>query len=364
MLQKALVLFLILASLAGGVGCGTTANHYVYTTLSAANQIAVYREDPNSGVLTQLSGSPYTAGDGANSVVIHPSGKFLYVSNPGQNENDISLFDIASNGTLTEVFPRMSVAPMASQPELLAMDPNGAFLYVANAASNNISVFAIDSGSGALTAVANSPFSVGLPILNMQLSPSGTFLYVSAASQPFGLIEGFSVNGGLLQSIGVTPTDGINPTGLAIDPGGTHLYAANTSSNSISIFSIDSAGGLAEVTGSPINDQYLNPTALIFDAAGGFLYVANQGSNNVAAYSIDSTTGLPAILTTSTTTGAFSTGSSPSILALDPGGKYLFVGNQGSAAGIQVFGISSGNLTTLSTYTVGGTPTSIAVLGK
>jgi 6-phosphogluconolactonase len=235
---------------------------------------------------------------------------------------------------------------------------------VANAASNNISVIAIDSGSGALTAVANSPFSVGLPILNMQLSPSGNLLYVSAASQPLGLIEGFNVSGGVLQSIGVTPTDGINPTGMAIDPSETHLYAANTSSNSISIFTIDSAGGLAEVTGSPINDQYLNPISLLFDAAGGFLYVANQGSNNVAAYSIDASTGLPAILTTSTTTGAFSTESSPGILALDPGGKYLYVGNQGAAAGIQVFGISSGNLTTLSTYTVGGTPTSIAVLGK
>lgn len=363
MLQKALVLVLLLASVGGCISCGTTANHYIYATLPAANQVIVYREDPNSGVLTQISGSPYTVGDGANSVVVHPSGKFLYVSNPGQNENDISLFDIASNGTLTEVFPRTPVAPSASQPQFMAIDPAGAFLYVANAASFNISIFAIDSGSGALTA-ANSPVSIGFAPLNMQFTPSGNFLFITAAGQPFGFVEGFSVNAGVLQAVGVTPTDGLNPNGLAIDPTGTYLYAANTSSNSISVFTITSSGSLTEVDGSPIDDQYTNPISLLLDPAGGFLYVANQSAGNVAVYSIDSSTGLPAILTTSTTTGAFATESTPSFLTFDPSGKYLFVGNQGSSAGIQVFEVSSGNLTTLSTYTVGNTPTSIAVLGK
>jgi 6-phosphogluconolactonase (cycloisomerase 2 family) len=76
---------LVLASIAGSTGCGSTANRYVYAAIPAANQVAAFREDPDSGVLTQLSGSPYTVGDGAQSLVIHPSGKFLYVANPGQN---------------------------------------------------------------------------------------------------------------------------------------------------------------------------------------------------------------------------------------------------------------------------------------
>src|SRR6267154_4504273 len=129
MLQKALGLVLVVGGMIGFTGCGSTANHYVYAALPAANQIIAYREDPNSGVLTQIAGSPYTVGDGAISLALHPSGKFLYAANPGQNENDISLFTIAGNGVLTEVFPRTSVAPNASQPELLLMDPAGAFLY-------------------------------------------------------------------------------------------------------------------------------------------------------------------------------------------------------------------------------------------
>ena len=126
MLQKALVLVFVVASIASCIGCGTTASHYVYTTIPATNQIIAYREDPNSGVLTQIAGSPYPVGDGAHSAVLHPSGKFLYVANPGQLEDDISLFTIASNGALTEVTPRTSIGVNASQPELLAMDPAGA----------------------------------------------------------------------------------------------------------------------------------------------------------------------------------------------------------------------------------------------
>jgi len=43
MLQKALVVLLVVASITGFTSCGTTANHYVYATLPAANQIIAYR---------------------------------------------------------------------------------------------------------------------------------------------------------------------------------------------------------------------------------------------------------------------------------------------------------------------------------
>jgi 6-phosphogluconolactonase len=360
MLQKGLTLVLVLASIAGCIGCSMTS-HYLFAALPATNQVAVYREDPTAGVLTQISGSPYAVGDGAQSLVLHPSGKFLYVANPGQNENDISLFTIASNGALTEVFPRTSVAPLGSLPQLLLMDPAGAFLYVENAGSNNISVFSINSSTGALSPVANSPFTIGLSPLNMRLTPSGNFLYVSAANIPLGVIAGFSVTSGTLQLVSLTPTDGVNPFGLAIDPAGKYLYAANTSSNSISIFTIKSSGALNEVSGSPLN-SYNDPVALLLDAKGQFLYVADQGANNVAVYTITPGTGLPVGLTTSTTLFAFATETSPSVLELDPNGNHLFVGNQGSSAGIQAFQVSSGNLNPVFTYKVGNTPSSIAVL--
>jgi 6-phosphogluconolactonase len=363
MLQKALVLLFVAASIAACVSCGSTSSHYIYATIPVANQILAYREDPNSGVLTQISGSPYSVGEGAISLVLHPSGKFLYVANPGVGgiaENDISLFNIASDGGLTEVTPRTSVAPAASQPQRVLMDPAGAYLYVMNA-SGSISVFSIDSSSGALTQVPNSPFSIGALPLNMVLSPSGNFLFVSLPSLQNGLIATLSVTAGQLSLLGTISSDGGNPYGLAINTAGTDLYVANTTSNSISVFAIDSSGVLTEIQGSPINAGYSSPVAMIFDPSGTYLYVANQVSNNVAAFSIDSN-GQPTALTTSTTTNAFGTESSPTVLAEDSTGKYLYVGNQGSTAGIQGFSISNGSLTAITTYSLGNTPTSIAIL--
>jgi 6-phosphogluconolactonase (cycloisomerase 2 family) len=366
MLQKALILLFICVSVAGFVSCGKTGSHYVYAAVPASSQLAVFREDPFSGVLTQLSESPYTVGSGAQSLVIHPSGKFLYVANSGQGENDVSLFDINSDGTVSEVTPRTSVGTL---PFLLAMDSAGSYLYVANALSNNISVFSIDASQGTLSPVAGSPFSINLSPKNMQLAPSGKFLYVSAPSQPTGVVAVFSVNAGALSLVTFTFTADNNPAGLAIDPSGSFLYTANATASSISIYCIVPApctppgqpgpsGTLQQVPQSPLADTFQHPVALIVDPTGKFLYVANQGSNNISTYSITSGTGFPVVITDS----PFGSESQPSFLVADPNGKYLYVGNQTGSAGIQAFGVSSGSLNSIATYSVGNSPTSIAVL--
>ena len=101
MLKKAAALFLVCASMALCLSCGSTTSRYLYASIPGANQIVAYREDPNSGVLTQLTGSPITAGQAVQALAIHPSGKFLYAANSG--ESDISVFTISSAGALTEV---------------------------------------------------------------------------------------------------------------------------------------------------------------------------------------------------------------------------------------------------------------------
>ncbi len=361
MLHKALVLALVAVGIASCVSCGTTSNHYLFATIPQANEIVAYREDPNSGTLTQILGSPYAAGDGAHSVVVHPSGSFLYVANPGvgaNGEDDISLFTI-TNGALTEQPPRTPLGNTASVPQILAMDPGGSFLYSMNVGSNNISVFSIAS-SGGLTQVANSPFSIGFSPLNMQLSPSGNSLYVSGVGSPNGSIATFSASGGQLTLVGLVSSEGVNPYGMTIDPKGGFLYAANFGSNSIATFAIDpSLGTLTEVAGSPINDNgFLDPIAMVFEPSGTYLYVANQGSASVAIYTITSS-GLPSALTSE---NSYGTQPNPSFLATDPNGKYLFVGGQGAGATIQPFEISSGTLIGLFFYNVGNTPSSIAVM--
>src|SRR5258708_16089445 len=109
MLKKAAALFLVGASLATWLGCTTNSSTYLYAAIPASNQIVVYREDPNSGLLTVLVGSPIMAGPGGESLFIHPSQKFLFAANSG--EDRVSRFATAPAASLTQVTPRTLVGP-------------------------------------------------------------------------------------------------------------------------------------------------------------------------------------------------------------------------------------------------------------
>src|SRR5438270_6813584 len=151
MLKRAAALLLVCAGVVSGVGCSSSSsNHYLYGALpgSGAGEIVAFREDPNSGALTQLANSPITAGSAVQSLALHPSGKFLYAANSGAG--NISLYTVSSTGSLDEVTPRTNAG---IAPTLLAMDPAGAFLYVADSGSFNLNVFSIDASTGALTQV-------------------------------------------------------------------------------------------------------------------------------------------------------------------------------------------------------------------
>jgi len=359
MLKKAAALFLVCASIALWVSCGTTSSSYLYAAIPGSNEIVVYREDPNSGILTQLVASPVTAGSAVHAIVIHPSKKFLFAVNAGDlPTGDISLFNIAATGDLTEVTPR---TPAGTSPTLLAMDAAGSFLYVGNTGSFNISVFAINSTSGALTPVSGSPFPIGMSPINLTLAPSGNFLYVTGAGSGVGapgLIQAFAVSQGMLTTVPNSPFfTGTSPFGLAIDSTGKYLYTANFGNNSISEFTIQSDGSLQEFANSPIGETYSSPVALFIDKSNKYLYVANEGSANLGAYSIGGDGSLTLL-----TTSPFATGTQPSFITSDGPGKHLFVGNQTTPV-IQSFSLdpTTGTLTSVFSYTVPGTPTSIAV---
>jgi 6-phosphogluconolactonase (cycloisomerase 2 family) len=360
MLKKAAALFLIGASLATWGGCsGTISNHFVYAALPAPNQILAYREDPNSGILTALTVSPIAAGPGVQSIAIHPSNKFLYAANSA--EGDISLYAISTQGVLTEKTPRKSAGANVTTPTLLVIDKAGSFLYVGNADALNpsISVFSIGS-DGTLNAVQGSPFQIGIVPLNIKIAPSGNVLYVTgpgSVNNP-GYLEVWTVSSGALTNLIQVVNPGTNPYGMALSPNGSYLYTANTGDNSISEYTISPTdGSLTPINGSPIGETYTSPLSLFIESSGKYLYVANEGSTNIAAFSIGSDGSLTVL-----TSSPFAAGAQPSFITGDPNGKYLFVGNQSNPA-VESFSIdtSSGSLTLVYSYPAGNTPTSIAV---
>jgi 6-phosphogluconolactonase len=364
MLKKATALVVVVLSAATWISCGATSSHYLFVTLPSTNQIVVFREDPNSGVLTTLLNDPFTAGLAPEAILLHPSGKYLYVANSA--EDDISLFSIAQDtGIITEV-SRTPLGQIAQTPVLMAMDAKGGYLYVANATSGSLSVLSFASDG---TLSAPSTTFLGVKPAGLALSPSGNFAFIGSAipsgQTQSGQIEVWSLTAGVPTLVGLFPTNsGTTASGLVVDSTGKYLYCANGGGgNSISEFTIGTGGILTPFSNSPLGESGVSaPVALLIDPSGKYLYVANQGSNNsasgnLAAYSIGSDGGLT-ILTLS----PFTTVKQPTSLAADPNGNYLMVGGQGGSLEVFLLDPSNGTLGEVATYSPGGFPSSIAVL--
>jgi len=96
------------------------------------------------------------AAGGPTSFTIDSQGRFAYVTNI--NAGNVSVFAIdAATGALTPT----STAPAGNNPIALTLDPSGSYAYVANLSSDNITQFAVDSPTGALTPVG-APVNAGM----------------------------------------------------------------------------------------------------------------------------------------------------------------------------------------------------------
>jgi 6-phosphogluconolactonase (cycloisomerase 2 family) len=311
----------------GGTSGGGSGSHLVYAAVPTDNGVAAYRIANNTDNLTTIFGSPFAGGMSPSSVAVDASNKFVYAAN--ENGNDISLFTIdSSTGALTEVMPRTAAGVT---PGPLLLDSANGFLYVLNRSSATISVYSVDGGSGVLKEISGSPFRSNQSPVALALSPSGKFLFVVNAN--LDGISAFTVNSGVLALVPGSPFP-VNtvpmaavPLGLAVAPSGNFVYVANSNNNTLSILSVDpSTGALASVSGSPVTTG-TTPLAVAFDPTGAFLYVLNEGSSNISAFTVDTTTGLPTALTTTST---FGTGTNPNFMTLDSSGKFFLVSNQGA----------------------------------
>lgn len=79
-------------------------------------------------------------------VAVHPTGKWVYASNRG--DDDIAVYNVASDGKLTSI---AHTKTGGQTPRHFSIDPTGRWLLVANQTSGDVRVFAIDGAAGTLT---------------------------------------------------------------------------------------------------------------------------------------------------------------------------------------------------------------------
>src|SRR5437867_2928218 len=165
--------------------------------------ISSYVIDQENGLLTEVL--PRVAASGSPlSVTVHPSGKFVYVSNggiAGVTGPNLAAFSINANtGALT----LLSSAPLTpgSSPQAVAIDPTGKFAFVAHQGANNVSAFSIDAATGALSPVPGSPFAAPMGPNSVVVHPNGKFAFVSAAGAGQIAVFNIGANGALTPAAG------------------------------------------------------------------------------------------------------------------------------------------------------------------
>jgi 6-phosphogluconolactonase len=223
--------------------------------------------------------------------------KFLYVPNTGSN--DVSAYTIdATTGALTAVAG--SPFPADQRPFISAADPTGKFLVVSNigpptlgtpADPARLSVYSINATTGVLTQVAGSPFDLSTPP-----PPNGTTFIGKPMIHRSG-------------AFGYVGAD----TGL--------LYGATINATT---------GELTEIQGNPFNVG-AGLSAGTFNAAGTVLYLPHNTLNGpamgaIAAFTVNAPSGVLAPLASYSTGGV-----APSIAVLSPAGTVLVAPNSGTA---------------------------------
>jgi hypothetical protein len=166
----------------------------------------------------------------------------------------------------------------------------------------------------------------------------------------------------VVATLGVVACGGGNGTASSPTPGvsGVHsAYIANSGSADISEYAIDDKGVLHIIAGSPFAIS-ANATALTMTPDGNFLYAMDPVKYVIVEMSINSSSGLL------TSVGTVTTSSTPSSLAVDSKGKFLYVGNT-AANTISVYAIGTDGKLTEATYspvTVNGPVQSLTVSAK
>jgi 6-phosphogluconolactonase len=203
-------------------------------------------------------------------------------------------------------------------------------LYVAEQGNSTVTAFSLNLGSGALSSIG-AVASTGAVPSAIAVTPAVNALFV--ANSGSNNISSYTINSdGTLTAASGSTASGTAPTALAIDPAGKFLFVANQGSSSVSVFSIKGAG-LTPVSGSPFTTipaglSYPNgtlPSGVIVSASGKFLYVANELANFVSAFSVNSSGAL-----TPLGVPFYNTGLGPAGLAITPNGGFLYVANSGT----------------------------------
>ena len=207
----------------------------------------------------------------AHSINVSPNDHFAYAADLGLDKVLIYRFD-AKKGTLAPAAPPFAAVAPGSGPRHFAFHPKGRFAFVINEISVTLTAFRADSRNGSLTEVQTistlpegQSVQTGYSTAEVQVHPSGRFVYGSNRGHDSLTVFAFDDKTGRLSFVQNEPTQGNAPRGFGIDPTGNFLLAGNQRTHTVVVFRIDPKTGRLTPTGqtiqlgSPVCVKFVKP---------------------------------------------------------------------------------------------------------
>jgi 6-phosphogluconolactonase (cycloisomerase 2 family) len=173
------------------------------------------------GTVTPADGSPFepqaTGPFGSAFSPADPSRLYVTNAHAGPNYGSVSVFDVAADGALTAI-PGSPFVTRQTGTCWLEITPDGTHVYAINTGSSSISRFEVQD-DGSLALLGNTTFNdpTGLRPFDARVSPEGDFLFVTDAGS--AAVSVFAIDGGDLTELSASPVklpSGATPFGLVV----------------------------------------------------------------------------------------------------------------------------------------------------
>jgi 6-phosphogluconolactonase len=171
-------------------------NKYALAADLGLDKILIYKLDPEKGTIKESDPAfgELPPGSGPRHLAFHPNGKYLYVCGEMTSTVHAYAWD-ADKGSL-KLLQSLSTLPEPVKGNSTAecqVHPTGKFVYVSNRGHNSIAIFKVDEESGKLTAAGHAS-SGGKTPRNFGIDPTGQFLL--AANQDSNNVVVFKIESG------------------------------------------------------------------------------------------------------------------------------------------------------------------------
>jgi 6-phosphogluconolactonase (cycloisomerase 2 family) len=316
------------ASVAGLAGPGAV---YVMSNAPAGNEILVFDRSADGDLSNAVAFASGGDGTGAGlgnqaSLILTQDHRRLYAVNAGSD--DISAFEVDRTGL------QLIGAPVPSGGDLpISLTVHGDLLYVLNGGgAGNINGFRIGTDGG-LTPIPGStrPLGGATPA-QIQFTPDGDVLVVTEKDS--NTLSTYTVGAdGIASGPNTQPSAGQTPFGFNFNQRGdlvvSEAFGGAPGASTASSYRVQRDGDLELISG-PVGTTQSAACWIAIGQNGKYAYTTNTGSGTISSLAIGAGGSLTLVDAVAGVTGA---GSAPQDAAFTPGGRFLYVRNNGGNIG-------------------------------